>query len=706
MHHLWQLCALLLLLASCGSGAHRDVATDSALGTDADAVSATLDANSEIDAGDGEPGGADAFDAISDGSTPDSDVFEAVLLPQADTFDPTFAGYPDATVTTLLQTLRPRYGFRKYVETDGAPLLPQKEFGRLYRQPGEPHLTRNDLNLERTQATRRSVLYFFQFGDGQVNDNESPATIAKNNVQLGGLSASAYREHFPFIAHLTDSVIQAATRFSLSRPFDFAIQLGDLGSNGQRNELEWAMALMGGGVVDPDSGSDDDPLSGPLNDARDPFFAQGLGSVKWVAALGNHDALVNGNFPAGLVLEANTPQYENAVALIATLGLALPGVGTSDQHRAFLPAEQDPALLLDPLNFNLDLLLSDEELKALGNATIPTDSKRAFLNRCQLVEILLGAPGVPPGHGLTQSNATHCTAWFAVDPIPGVPIRLLVLDTSSPIGGAEGILSPPLKGDGTVDEALRGNPEADQLAWLKLQLETATTEGIAVIVASHHVSSALTTESILASVPENMLNLLPDFKSLLQKWLPPPQEALSSAAFRQLLSSYPNVVLHVAGHWHGNYIRTVCPDGTLVSSQASQSGTRCKTDAGANLPEKGYYEIVGPAPESFPHQGRIMEIVDNGDGTGSVFTTVIDAQGQDGSLFERGRLLSLARIQATNGGNGGLNHPLDRNTELIFRWPTAVSDKLKGQTLPTKIESETTLIEPAPVLPRLPLPLP
>ena len=67
------------------------------------------------------------------------------------------------------------------------------------------------------------------------------------------------------------------------------------GDGSQRNEFTWFLTALNGGVIDPDSGIDDDPVPGPGNDYNDPFFSDGL-PVPWFAALGNHETQYNGGF--------------------------------------------------------------------------------------------------------------------------------------------------------------------------------------------------------------------------------------------------------------------------------------------------------------------------------------------------------------------------------------------------------------------------
>ena len=75
---------------------------------------------------------------------------------------------------------------------------------------------------------------------------------------------------------------------------------GDNADNAQQNELDWFLSILDGAPsVECDSGKDDDPVTGPDNDPKDPFVAEGL-KVPWLWVTGNHDILNQGNFPRPL----------------------------------------------------------------------------------------------------------------------------------------------------------------------------------------------------------------------------------------------------------------------------------------------------------------------------------------------------------------------------------------------------------------------
>jgi hypothetical protein len=124
-----------------------------------------------------------------------------------------------------------------------------------------------------------------------------------------------------------------------------------------------------------------------------------------------------------------------------------------------------------------------------------------------------------------------------------------------------------------------------------------------------------------------------------------------------LLHQHPNVIALVAGHTHENEIEPF-PDG--------QGG--------------GFWQITSPAIADWPPQNRVIDVMDNRDGTLSIFATILDhdspsaapPSGTDASGFGVGELASVGRVLTFNDpqvGPGKEGTMLDRNTELLIRDP-------------------------------------
>ncbi len=645
--------------------------------------------------------------------TPDAAVDAAPLpdvspvAPDPD-FDEDFVGYgSEVTVTTLLQTRRSRYPEDEFlVDRYGRPRLPMDELGQVHPQPGEPHLVRDDLAVgDATAPVSRSLLYFAHLSDAQIIDTQSPSYVPSNKYSVAGDAVPAFHQNGPLAPHLLDAQVQTANQFTLQRSYDFLIHTGDAVEDAQQNELEWFLTIMDGGELYPDSGTPVDPVPGPDNDAWDPFVAQGVASgVPWYAVVGNHDLGVSGNFPPGLIADANSePILSQLTPLLAQLELTLPGVSTADHAPNVLQGADMPAFTSELPTLHVDELWDEDYILALEAGSVAPDADRAPLDDCAYIDAHFNTGTSPVGHGFTAEGRQHCQGNYVVDPVPGVPLRLLVLDTGPHVGGVEGILTPPLNEDGSVNQALVGDPTADQLAWLTAELERAQTENVAVIVASHHPSKSIAegnsfTELIATFFPDEV-----ELDALWREHFVYPEQSLSGPDFRDLLASYDNVVLHLVGHSHANKVNVVCPDGDLIDGEEATAGQVCAPPPVGRTAANGYWEVMAASPRDWPNQFRISELVDHGDGTGSIYSTVVDIHSGPGSLARLGLLLATADEQANRKyleqSRGTL---LDRNVQLRFAWPPSLITALATVDAATRIESITTLAQPAPGVAVLP----
>ncbi len=145
---------------------------------------------------------------------------------------------------------------------------------------------------------------------------------------------------------------------------------------------------------------------------------------------------------------------------------------------------------------------------------------------------------------------------------------------------------------------------------------------------------------------------------------------ITGTAFINILASYPNVILHLVGHGHDN---------------------RVTPRAGLSATQPGYWEIESSSLIDYSQQSRIIEVVDNGNGTGYIFATMVNHNSPDGSMSAISRSLALKDIQLGDNTSGAEGATSDRNVELAIRIPDNIENALKSITLPAKIESQTTL---------------
>jgi 3',5'-cyclic AMP phosphodiesterase CpdA len=288
-------------------------------------------------------------------------------------------------------------------------------------------------------AQRRSLAYILVIADPQIIDEESP-------IRLDGYS-NVYRPHGQLTPQLFEAHVRTARRISdlSKRPFDFTVLAGDLTDTSQKNELDWMITTLNGGLIDPDSGIDDDPVPGPGNDYNDPFVSIGT-DWPWYAALGNHDVLHEGGFgPIDDKLRAAAQGdrlFTDSVLSRVWGGYV---AGDTVDHRVVLD----------------------------DSVVTPADKDRLPLNKTELLQTLHDAGGEPAGHGFVQKDVESGKGYFSVNPIADKPVKLIVLDTTDPAEFSLGI-------------AQQGSMDILQFTWLHEELVTAAARHELVIVVSHH----------------------------------------------------------------------------------------------------------------------------------------------------------------------------------------------------------------------------
>ncbi|MDP8256130.1 MAG: hypothetical protein P9M14_10290, partial [Candidatus Alcyoniella australis] len=533
-------------------------------------------------------------------------------------------------------------------------------------------------------------------------DEEAPTrlTFFDSDTVFMGMFEAAFRPQEDLSPHQLNSIVRTANRIQVDydRDFDVLLNLGDTSDNGQFNELLVEVDVLSGtgfssgiaGYARVDSGDlDIDPADG-LNRGERNFGTQqydvqgkvinafarpgypnsnadmpveGLRradgtSVPWMMAVGNHDVLNTGNFD--VFGELNFFTAEDYTSDLAKYGL-IPGLANTIRFWIMHPDQPlriasgilgidlnwpDLFALLDPLGMIPDDYVDDIDprfdLFVLLHDTLDDPTDDGVVIAPDVNRAFMAHDGLLPvinelGHGFADNNNDGL-----VNELDG---GWYSMDWDQIVPGSQAPLRLLVLDTADVPSMAVGGIGDAQLGWIDQQLKLAMADRVLVIVASHHYEGGTST-----GIEE----------------------------LQQLLNNCPNVIAHLDGHGHKN----------VIIAHPSED----------NDPLRGYWEIETPSTCSFPQQARILEVVDNRDGTGSLFVTLFDhwtTEGDDADVLARlGR--ELAFDDELTGGHSGANSFMgmgevnDRNCELLFQIPPEVAQELtavdNGKPL-TSVES-------------------
>ncbi len=359
-------------------------------------------------------------------------------------------------------------------------------------------------------------LRFLHITDAHITDEESPARTAR----LDALIPLSWRPHEAYGAQILDATLSVVNARHAERPLDFLVHTGDAIELGQYNELRWFLDVFDGQWVVPDSGEPDGeerPVPPELNPKLG-FQAQGLDrDIPWYALHGNHDGLSVGEFR----IEMDDPDPVRWIAPAPRFVARLIGLHDfADRPNALWPADdRSPAVILgseEPPMHPDTLQLLITELEA---GPIVPDEDRRFLGRHGFVEEHFHTKGEPHGHGFTEANREQGHAYYSAHPREDVPLRLIVLDTTSPA---------PIPGFPFFYGVLPWEQFED---FLKPEVEAARAAGEHVLIMSHHPSSEFA--------------------------VPHPGATVGTREFRRYLASQPHVLAHFCGHRHRHRVTTI-----------------------------------------------------------------------------------------------------------------------------------------------------
>jgi uncharacterized repeat protein (TIGR01451 family) len=575
------------------------------------------------------------------------------------------------------------------------------------------------------ETRRTSLAYFGQLSDFQLADEESPARV--EFVDPG--ASSAWRPQEAFHPFVVDATIRQMNNFAPASPvpqgdttgnsMDFVLTTGDQADNQQRNEVTWVRELLEGGTPTSfGSGASDPAFYSPMNPdfvskpSCPAFLAQEGGSAAAAAAEGaaytgvqDYDdypaAMPPGPQPAyydpdqPLGQWSTWPQWtgllDRAQQPFTPAGLDVPSYWANGNHDVLVQGNEDAnaafedivtacfkalgtTLQIPPTPPGPDFVPDPNLLLAptAAGMLVPPDPMRRFVSKQQL-KAVLGANDVDDDHGFEFVDPAEVAAsndsasYYAWDPPQTPGFRFITLDTNSEGGQtAEGVASG----------SANGNIDDPQFEWLRAELDAAQAADKLIVLFGHHPIRSMTTliadeqaspctvNDMHPDTPPHDVNPGCDSDPRVSTPVHPgadlapgdPRESLV-----ELLAGYPNVISYVAGHTHENRL--------LPCGQAA--------GCGAN---PVWWEINTAATADWPQQSRLVEVMDNEDGTLSIFGTVIDSEqpaaappAGPAAAFTPDQLASVGRTIAFNdpqGGEGtGEGGPEDQNAEMLLPDP-------------------------------------
>lgn len=530
--------------------------------------------------------------------------------------------------STLLTTIRQR--------TTG-----NRDYRTLVAHTGESYLPRLDILRTRpapARATnRRSLYYLGHMSDIHVIDAQAPARVEPLLAQSVATWNGAARPQDTLTVNVLAQMVAALNALQVSpltgAPVAAFLNTGDSSDSYSQLELEWYLRVLDGGDVTPNSGQrgvyegmqawlDTQMIYHPADPGGDAYGAFGFPRIP-----GLLDAAVSQTVTSpGLVAPWYTV-FGNHDALFFgffPVDAALRGLAVGQRK----PYEWQ-ALVANYLRGwsnqttamgRLTHMLQTQFGRADGIRTVTADDRRAMLTRQEFMAAHLASPATPGpvGHGFTPDNASTGNTWWRT----AIGSRLLVfgLDTCNTTLGA----------DGAVPQ--------DQFEWLRAGLAEAKASNKLAVVMSHHNSLTL----------EN--GAQPAFGATVP--------LIHADEFIAMLHEYPNMVAWINGHTHNNTIQAhPAPGGT-----------------------GGFWEITTASCIDFPQQQQMIEIVDNRDGTLSLFTTVVDHASPAEWIPDDFSQVGLASLSRELASNDFTEKPLmrrgapdDRNTELLLPAPFDLS---------------------------------
>jgi metallophosphoesterase (TIGR03767 family) len=536
---------------------------------------------------------------------------------------------------------------------------------RLLDGPGWATQVRTDLAEPQSgrEDRRRPLAAVVHLTDIHLIDAQSTGRVEFLDP-YGEPFTAAYRAHETLTLHVANSMVTRVNALPggpiTGRPFDCAVSTGDNIDNYQTNEASWFFGVMDGGRQQANSGAPD-RYEGVQERGG---AAAAIDSTYWHPDEGIDDEWKARGFPTvpGLL--------DAAIAPFDGPGLSIPWYSTYGNHDGLvqgnvpvtpaleevlgarwklveLPAGAGPVAFIGTVALaepgSIEAKFESGEYPA---REVTPDAGRGTISPRDWVQLHLDSPDTPgpAGHGYTEDHLELPALFYEFEVAPGVVG--LSLDTGGYYSGSLG---------------------EDQVAWLKERLAAHS---------SRHFDEAGT--EVTTGNDDRLMIAFSHFNprsmdSAITNPDRPDEKRIFGDEVVALFHRYPNFVAWINGHHHVNQIEP-------MTDPSGRGG--------------GFWDINTASHVDYPQHARLIEVVDNDDGTLSIFSTMIEHAAPAATDYGDTSMLGLAAISRELSANDPqselavrLGAEKDLNVELVIAAPFDLKAAGIGEPVSTSVPS-------------------